>query len=105
MAKFITGKELEKAVYDIIWDAEHKLLIVSPFIKLDDYFKTLFDKHVNNPKIHFILVFGKNVGSVSGKTSYLVAGENMGPEKLKKAEKLGVKIISESKKYVCISSR
>lgn len=38
---------------------------------------------------------GKVVGSVSGKTSYLVAGENMGPEKLKKAEKLGVKMISE----------
>ncbi|MBI2270219.1 MAG: NAD-dependent DNA ligase LigA [Bacteroidetes bacterium] len=38
---------------------------------------------------------GKNVGSVSGKTSYLLAGDNMGPEKLKKAEKLGVKIISE----------
>ena len=38
---------------------------------------------------------GKVVGSVSGKTSYIVAGENMGPEKLKKAEKLGVKIISE----------
>jgi len=38
---------------------------------------------------------GKNVGSVSGKTSYLIAGDNMGPEKLKKAEKLGVKIISE----------
>ncbi len=39
---------------------------------------------------------GKNVGSISGKTSYVVAGENMGPEKLKKAEKLGVKIISEN---------
>ncbi len=38
---------------------------------------------------------GKNVGSISGKTSYVIAGENMGPEKLKKAEKLGVKIISE----------
>ncbi|MDQ3048957.1 MAG: NAD-dependent DNA ligase LigA [Bacteroidota bacterium] len=38
---------------------------------------------------------GKNAGSISGKTSYVVAGENMGPEKLKKAEKLGVKIISE----------
>ena len=38
---------------------------------------------------------GKVSGSVSGKTSYLVAGANMGPEKLKKAEKLGVKIISE----------
>jgi DNA ligase (NAD+) len=38
---------------------------------------------------------GKNVGSISGKTSYVLAGENMGPEKLKKAEKLGVPIISE----------
>lgn len=38
---------------------------------------------------------GKNSGSISGKTSYLLAGDNMGPEKLKKAEKLGVKIISE----------
>lgn len=38
---------------------------------------------------------GKNTGSVSGKTSYLVAGENMGTEKRAKAEKLGVPIISE----------
>lgn len=38
---------------------------------------------------------GKNSGSISGKTSYLLAGDNMGPEKLKKAEKLKVKIISE----------
>lgn len=39
---------------------------------------------------------GKNVSSISAKTSYLVAGENMGPAKLEKAQKLGVKIISES---------
>lgn len=38
---------------------------------------------------------GKNVGSISGKTDFVVAGENMGPAKLEKAEKLGVKIISE----------
>ena len=38
---------------------------------------------------------GKVSGSVSGKTTYLVAGENMGPEKRKKAEKLGVEILSE----------
>jgi len=38
---------------------------------------------------------GKNSGSVSGKTSYLLAGEKAGPEKLKKAESLGVKVISE----------
>ena len=39
---------------------------------------------------------GKNVGSVSAKTSFLLAGENMGPEKLKKAENLGVKLVSEN---------
>jgi DNA ligase (NAD+) len=38
---------------------------------------------------------GKNVGSISSKTNYVIAGENMGPEKLKKAEKLGVPIITE----------
>ena len=39
---------------------------------------------------------GKNVGSVSKKTSFILAGENMGPEKRKKAENLGVEIISET---------
>lgn len=38
---------------------------------------------------------GKNVGSVSGKTDYIIAGDNMGPAKLEKANKLGIKIISE----------
>ncbi len=38
---------------------------------------------------------GKNVGSVSKKTSFILAGENMGPEKLKKAEALGVKLMTE----------
>lgn len=38
---------------------------------------------------------GKNVGSVSKKTSFILAGENMGPEKRKKAEELGVKMMSE----------
>jgi DNA ligase (NAD+) len=38
---------------------------------------------------------GKNAGSVSAKTSFILAGENMGPEKLKKAEKLGVKLVDE----------
>jgi DNA ligase (NAD+) len=39
---------------------------------------------------------GKNSGSVSGKTSFLLAGEKAGPEKLKKAESLGVKVIDET---------
>ncbi len=40
---------------------------------------------------------GKNSGSVSGRTAYLLAGEKAGPEKLKKAETLGVEIIDEEK--------
>ncbi len=38
---------------------------------------------------------GKNVGSISSKTSFILAGENMGPSKLQKAEKLGIRIVNE----------
>ncbi|MBQ7716076.1 MAG: NAD-dependent DNA ligase LigA [Prevotella sp.] len=38
---------------------------------------------------------GKNVGSISGKTSFILAGDNMGPSKLEKARKLGIPIVSE----------
>ena len=49
-----------------------------------DEYKTMIEQHG-----------GKNSGSVSGKTNYILAGENMGPAKLEKAAKLGVKIIHE----------
>ncbi len=49
-----------------------------------DEYKALIEQHG-----------GKNVGSVSKKTSFILAGENMGPEKRKKAEDLGIKLISE----------
>lgn len=38
---------------------------------------------------------GKNVGSVSKSTSFILAGDNMGPSKLEKAKKLGVRLVSE----------
>ena len=38
---------------------------------------------------------GKNVGSISGKTSFILAGDNMGPSKLEKAQKLGIRIVTE----------
>jgi DNA ligase (NAD+) len=38
---------------------------------------------------------GKNVGSISKKTSFILAGDNMGPTKLEKADKLGIPILSE----------
>ncbi|MBP1675468.1 MAG: ligase, NAD-dependent [Bacteroidetes bacterium] len=50
-----------------------------------DEYKTIIEKHG-----------GKNTGSVSAKTSFVLAGDNMGPEKMKKAESLGVKLMTES---------
>ena len=38
---------------------------------------------------------GKNVGSISKKTSFILAGENMGPSKLEKAQKLGIELLDE----------
>lgn len=46
---------------------------------------------------------GKNVGSISAKTSFILAGDNMGPAKLEKAEKLGIKIMSEDEFLTLIS--
>ena len=45
---------------------------------------------------------GKNVSSISSKTDYVLAGDNMGPEKRKKAETLGIPIISEDDFYKMI---
>jgi DNA ligase (NAD+) len=56
----------------------------------------IFSKVSRNELAGLIEKFGgKNTGSISAKTNYLVAGENMGPAKLAKAQQLGVKIISE----------
>ena len=58
-----------------------------------DEYKTLIEQHG-----------GKNTASVSAKTTYLLAGENMGPAKLEKATKLGIKIISEDEFLQLIGS-
>lgn len=56
----------------------------------------VFAKHSRDDYKNMIeLHSGKNSGSISKKTSFVLAGDNMGPEKLKKAESLGVKIINE----------
>ena len=46
---------------------------------------------------------GKNVGSISAKTSFILAGENMGPAKLEKAHKLGIKLMNEDEFLTLIS--
>ena len=48
---------------------------------------------------------GKNAGSVSAKTSFILAGESMGPEKLKKASTLGVRLVSEDEFLEMIRER
>lgn len=61
MARFITGEKLSEQVYDIIFSARKQLLIVSPYIKLDDYFKKeVFNRHKTNPELHIVVAFGKN---------------------------------------------
>lgn len=47
---------------------------------------------------------GKNVGSISKKTNYLLAGDSMGPAKLEKATQLGVKIINEEEFLAMLSA-
>ncbi len=47
---------------------------------------------------------GKNVGSISGKTSFILAGENMGPSKLEKAQKLNIPIMNETEFLALLES-
>lgn len=47
---------------------------------------------------------GKNVGSISKKTSFILAGENMGPSKLEKAKELGIELYSESEFLALLAS-
>ncbi len=56
----------------------------------------VFENHTRNEIKELIERFGgKNVGSISSKTDYILAGANMGPAKRQKAENLGIPIISE----------
>lgn len=55
-----------------------------------------FEKHSRDEyKVLIDLNGGKNSGSISAKTNYVLAGANMGPAKLERAQKLGVKILNE----------
>ena len=63
---FLTGEELSSEIYDTIFYSEKHLLILSPFIQLDEYFKNeVFKTHLNNSQVHMILGFGKNEQNVS----------------------------------------
>ena len=72
---------------------EGKTFVVSgKFSRSRDEIKALIEAHG-----------GKNVSSISGNLDYILAGENMGPEKQKKAEKLNIPIISEDDFFEMIS--
>jgi DNA ligase (NAD+) len=81
--QFALGEEVLANKTDIL---NAQTFVISGTFSLHsrDEYKTLIEKNG-----------GKNVASVSAKTDYILAGENMGPAKLEKAQKWGVKIISE----------
>lgn len=60
MSKFLTGDELENKLTDIIWNAKRYIIIVSPFIKLDDHIREVLDKIKSTHEISVYIVFGKN---------------------------------------------
>jgi len=68
-------------------ELEGKSIVISGVFKLHsrDEYKKMIEEHG-----------GKNVSSVSSKISFILAGDNMGPEKLKKAQQLGIPLIDES---------
>lgn len=65
---------------------EGKIIVISGVFQKHsrDEYKSLIEQHG-----------GKNSGSISSKTSFILAGDNMGPSKMEKAKKLGIKIIEE----------
>ena len=79
--------EMEKGPEKVSATLEGKSIVISGNFSISrDDMKALIASHG-----------GKNSGSISKKTTYLLAGEKPGPEKIKKAESLGVEIISEQK--------
>jgi DNA ligase (NAD+) len=89
-----TGLQFEMAQKELAGDAlkDASIVVSGVFERISrDELKTLIESYG-----------GKNVGSISAKTTFVVAGENMGPAKLEKAQKLGVKILSEAEFFELI---
>ena len=64
----------------------------------------VFEKHSRDEYKHIIEQHGgKNSSSISSKTSFILAGSNMGPAKLEKARSLGVRIVSEDEFLAMLS--
>ena len=80
------GLQFEAAARELASEslAGKSFVVSGRFTRSRDEMKALIEAHG-----------GKNLAAVSGNVDYIVAGENMGPAKLKKAEKLGIRILSE----------
>lgn len=64
--KFLTGNDLNEEIYDTIYEAKKYLIILSPFIQLDDYFKNeVFKNLIDMSRVHIIIGFGKNPENVN----------------------------------------
>jgi DNA ligase (NAD+) len=86
--------ELSHADMDIVKILEGKSIVVSGVF--NQFTREELKKEIER-------YGGKNVGSISKKTSFIIAGEKMGPSKLSKAEKLGVQLVSEAEFIQMIS--
>lgn len=82
------GLQFEEAARELASEAlaGRSFVVSGRFTRSRDEMKELIELHG-----------GRNLAAVSGNVDYLVAGEKMGPAKLKKAEKLGIRILSEEK--------
>lgn len=80
------GVQFEAAARELASEslAGKSLVVSGRFSRSRDEMKELIERHG-----------GRNLAAVSGSVDYLVAGEKTGPAKLKKAEKLGIRILSE----------
>jgi len=108
------GERISQSVVDFLKDGNNILNIEKlkkNGLQFESYIKTNVSNVLNNKTFVVSGVFqnysrdqlknlielngGKNLSSVTSKTNYLLAGDKMGPSKLKKAQDLGINIISE----------
>jgi hypothetical protein len=60
MAKFLTGNELNSELGKIFEEAEEKLILISPFMRLHVHYESILRTKKDNPSLEIIIVFGKN---------------------------------------------
>ncbi len=87
---------LEQAGLQMASAAEETETVSEKLAGMSIVISGVFEKHTRDEyKAMIEHNGGRNVGSISKKTSFVLAGDNMGPEKRKKAEALGIKLMSE----------